>query len=99
MRTYAHHRRGFVELLLLLVLLIFIVICAGQCSSNKGTGTTVQQQQQQQSRRAAIADRLEALRKRRAEVSSMSDQQVKARMLFALDKEIAELERTLREEF
>ena len=98
MRTYAHHRRGFVELLLLLVLLIFIVICAGQCSSSKGTGTTVQQQQQQ-SRRAAIADRLEALRKRRAEVSSMSDQQVKTRMLFALDKEIAELERTLREEF
>ena len=98
MRTYAHHRRGFVELLLLLVLIIFILICAGQCSSNKGTGTTVQQQQQQV-RRSAIADRLEALRKRRAEVSSMSDQQVKARMLFALDKEIAELEKTLREEF
>jgi hypothetical protein len=97
MRTYAHHRRGFVELLLLLVLIIFIVICAGQCSGGKGTGTTVQQQQQ--ARRSAIADRLEALRKRRAEVSSMSDQQVKARMLFALDKEIAELEKTLREEF
>jgi hypothetical protein len=86
-----------VELLLLLVLIIFIVICAGQCSGGKGTGTTVQQQQQ--ARRSAIADRLEALRKRRAEVSSMSDQQVKARMLFALDKEIAELEKTLREEF